>query len=169
MRRISAIFVGAMGLGCGGPYSDVTGDDSGTTGGGTGGTTGEAWACRVPAGEAPDWADQIGCQADFDALASLPLDASIPGARSVKTVIDQLDMGRLYFQNSQRFLIHWEFAHAHLSGMGRPIVPDLGQFNMTEYYSPQRRFLLGALTYYEGPGVWTYLAAGGSATRPSTT
>lgn len=156
MRRISAIFVGAMGLGCGGPYSDVTGDDSGTAGSGTGGTTGEAWACRVPAGEAPDWADQIGCQADFDALASLPLDASIPGARSVKTVIDQLDMGRLYFQNSQRFLIHWEFAHAHLSGMGRPIVPDLGQFNMTEYYSPQRRFLLGALTYYEGPGVWTY-------------
>lgn len=125
------------------------------TGGGS--STGEAaWVCQLPAGEPPDSAPQLGCLADFDALASLPLDASIPGARSVKTVIDQLDEGRLYFQNSQKYLIHWDFASKHLSGMGRPIVPELGQFNMTEYYSPQRRFLLGALTYYEGPKVWTY-------------
>jgi hypothetical protein len=27
---------------------------------------------------------------------------------------------------------------------------------MTEYYSPYRRFWLGAITFYEGPGVWTY-------------
>lgn len=157
-RTIVATFVGAAGLwsGCGSPYTAETGSESGESGGSSSGTTGEAWACRLPAGEAPDFAEQLGCAEDFDALASLPLDASIPGARSVKTVIDQLDMSRLYFQNSQKYLIHWEFAHAHLSGMGRPIVPDLGQFNMTEYYSPQRRFLLGALTFYEGPGVWTY-------------
>ena len=127
------------------------------TGASTGGSsTGEAaWTCLI-AGEAPDFVSQVGCERDFDALASTPLSASIPGARSVKTVIDQLDMSALYFQNSQKYLIHWDFAHAHLSGMGKPIVPELGQFNMTEYYSPQRRFLLGALTYYEGPKVWTY-------------
>lgn len=144
----------ACGNGVGPPAQEETGGSGETGGSSTGGAI--EWMCRIPAGEAPDFSPQLGCQADFDALASLPLDSSIPGARSVKTVIDQLDANALYFQNSQRFLIHWDFAHTHLSGMGRPIVPDLGQFNMTEYYSPQRRFLLGALTYYEGPRVWTY-------------
>lgn len=124
--------------------------------GDTPGPAGEQWTCKLPAGDVPDFAPQLGCQADFDALASLPLDSTIPGARSVKTVIDQLDDGTLYFQHSGKYKIHWEFAHEHLSGQGKPIVPELGQFNQTEYYSPQRRFLLGALTWYEGPGVWTY-------------
>ena len=157
LREFSAfILLAACGNGVG------TADDTGDTTGGAGDTVGSsstgepAWACVIPAGEAPDSAQRIGCEADFDALASLPLDSSIPGARSVKTVIDQLDEGALYFQNSQKFLIHWDFASTHLSGMGRPIVPSLGQFNMTEYYSPQRRFLLGALTYYAGPKLWTY-------------
>ena len=143
-----------------GPTSEGT-DSTGTSDGSETGTStptgGEQWACQIadPAG-APDFTQQLGCADDFDALASLPLDSSIPGARSVKTVIDQLGGGALYFQNSKKFQIHWEFAREHLSGMGRPIVPELGQFNQTEYYSPQRRFLLGALTHYEGPGVWTY-------------
>jgi hypothetical protein len=142
----------ALLAGCAG--APATGGDE--SGGGEGSTGEPAWTCRIPAGERPDFSPEIGCAADFEALASLPLDSSIPGARSVKTVIDQLDGGALYFQNSEKYKIHWEFAREHLSGMGRPIVPALGQFNQTEYYSPQRRFLLGALTRYEGPGVWTY-------------
>ena len=108
--------------------------------------------------DAPVWLEEIGCQDDFMAIASLPLDASIPGASSVKTVIDQLDADgdALYFQNSQKYLIHWDFTHTHLSGNGKPLVPDLGQFNQTEFYSPSRRFLLGAVTYYEGPDKWVY-------------
>jgi pyruvate, water dikinase len=155
MRNHLATWIGLVALvGCGNGVGAE--DTSGETGASTGASTGEmVWTCQI-AGEPPDYVERIGCVEDFDALASLPLDASIPGARSVKTVIDQLDASRLYFQNSQKYLIHWDFAHAHLSGMGRPIVPELGQFNMTEYYSPQRRFLLGALTYYEGPAVWTY-------------
>ena len=27
-------------------------------------------------------------------------------------------------------------------------------FNTSEYFAPDRRFLLGAVTYYTGPGVW---------------
>jgi hypothetical protein len=109
---------------------------------------------------------RIGCPDDVDALASEPLDASIPGARSIKTVIDRVDPAfagdpaadgfPLYFQNSQKYLIHWDFASQFLSGKGKPPVPPLGQFNTTEYYSPDRRFLLGAVTYYEGPAVWVY-------------
>ncbi len=71
-------------------------------------------------------------------------------------MIDRLDGGRLYFQNSKRYPIHWDFAHARLSGDGRPVVPELGQFNQTEYFSPSRRFVLGAVTFYEASGAWVY-------------
>lgn len=116
----------------------------------------EDWACLLAAGSDPDFATQLGCRADYDLLASEPADASIPGATSVKTVVDRLDANRLYFQNSKRYCIHWDFASAHLSGNGLPIVPEMGSFNSTEYYSPDRRFLLGALSYYEGPDAWVY-------------
>ena len=96
----------------------------------------------------PDFLNSIGCPDDFAALASEPLNASIPGARSLKTVIDRLDGDKLYFQNSKRYMIHWEFASEHLSGQGLPPVPPLAQFNEKEYYSPSRRFLLGAITFY---------------------
>ena len=78
----------------------------------------------------------------------------IPGARSVKVVLDQLRRRRALLPEQQKYQIHYEFASAHLSGDGQPIVPSLAEFNRTEYYSPDRRFLLGAVTYYEGPDVW---------------
>ena len=121
----------------------------------SGGTT-DAWACQLAEGSDPDYATQLGCQGDYDILSSQPADASIPGATSVKTVIDRVDSNNLYFQNSKRYCIHWDFASTHLSGNGLPIVPELGQFNSTEYYSPDRRFLLGALSHYSGPGAWVY-------------
>jgi len=120
-------------------------------------TIGTDWECTLDEGSDPDFASQLGCQSDFDALASLPLDASIPGARSVKSVLDQSGGDTLYFQNSVEYQIHWEFAFEHLNAdNGHAPVPDLGTFNLQEYYSPDRRFLLGAITFYEGPQVWTY-------------
>ncbi|MCY1023024.1 PEP/pyruvate-binding domain-containing protein [Pyxidicoccus sp. MSG2] len=112
-------------------------------------------ACQVAEGaSAPDFLKHLGCQGDFEALASEPLDTSIPGARSVKVVLDRFDGDTLYFQNSQKYAIHYAFTSANLSGNGRPVVGSLADFNQTEYTSPDRRFLLGAVTWYEGPGVW---------------
>jgi len=104
----------------------------------------------------PDFVSVIGCRRDFEAVASAPLVSSIPGALSAKTVVDRVDKNHLYFQNSRRYPIHYDFASTHLSGGDFPIVPSLGEFNQTEYYSPDRRFILGALNYYEGPRVWAY-------------
>lgn len=110
--------------------------------------------CQIAdAAAAPDSLNAVACRADFEALASTPLDASLPGARSAKVVYDTFN-GRLYFQNSTRFAIHYRFVSTHLSGNGMPAVPSLAAFNTTEYFSPDRRFILGAVTHYEGPDVW---------------
>ena len=124
-------------------------------GGGDGGET-VNWECMLEEGADPNYTQSIGCEEDFKALASEPLDASIPGAVSVKTVIDYGVDGELYFQNSKKYQIHWDFVSANLSGDDKPIVPALSQFNLTEYYSPNRRFILGAVTYYAEPDVWVY-------------
>lgn len=116
----------------------------------------DLWSCELTSGQAPDSAPKLGCYEDFEQLASAPMDASIPGALAVKTVIDRLDQNRLYFQHSQRYPIHWDFAQAHLSGNGHPPVPSLAQFNQSEYYSPDRRFILGSLSYYAGPKQWVF-------------
>ena len=92
---------------------------------GCGGGGGKTWQCQSTAGTAPDYLTEVGCLADFEALASEPLDASIPGARSVKVVLDQFDDDALYFQNSNKFQIHYEFAAKHLSGPDHPLVPSL--------------------------------------------
>lgn len=92
---------------------------------------------------------RVGCMADFQALASAPLSSSLPGARSVKVVLDTQNNHNLYFQNSCMYPIHHDFASANL-----PDVADIGTFNGTEYSSATRRFVLGAVTYYEGPQTW---------------
>lgn len=116
------------------------------------------WECAItPDADAPDYLDQIGCADDFSALGSEPLDQSIPGARSVKTLVDRSDDERLYFQHSVQFPIHHDFAEAHLSvPAGLPPVPSLDAFNAEQYTSHLRRFILGAVTHYEGPDVWVY-------------
>lgn len=110
--------------------------------------------CELPAGESPEYVTHVGCTEDFLALASEPLDVTLPGARSVKVVEDHADGDALYFQNSVLYKIHYDFASTHLSGGDLPIVPQLADFNTTEYFAPDRRFNLGAVTYYDGPKVW---------------
>jgi hypothetical protein len=111
--------------------------------------------CVIPAGvTTTEFLLRVECSADFQALASAPIDSTLPGARSVKVILDQAADNSLTFQNSVLYAVHYEFASTHLSGNGRPIVPPIAQFNTTEYYTPDRRFLLGSVTYYEGPKVW---------------
>lgn len=102
---------------------------------------------------------EVGCREDFDALASEPLDASIPGGRSVKVIVDRYFDNAVHFQNSQTYPTHYDYASEHLSGGQYPLVPLLAEFNQTEYSSPSRRFLLGAVTWYEGPEVFVYEVA----------
>jgi hypothetical protein len=129
---------------------------------GCGGGGGKVWQCQIANDSGTtDYLKEIGCLEDFRALASEPIDATISGARSVKVVLDTfpapnigLPADMLYFQNSQLYKIHHAFADAFLSGPDHPDVPNLAGFNATEYTSSDRRFILGAVTYYEEPKLW---------------
>jgi len=160
-RAVWSLLVGGLvgGAGCGsGSGGSGSGGVAGTpvegvcqiTGGGAGGMAGAGGG----ASSAVEFLRHLGCTADFKALASAPIDVSLPGARSTKVVLDQTDSDALYFQNSTLYQIHYQFVSTHLSGGTLPVVGALSDFNATEYYSPSRRFVLGAVTYYEEPKVW---------------
>ncbi|MGE5670534.1 MAG: PEP/pyruvate-binding domain-containing protein, partial [Fibrobacterota bacterium] len=84
------------------------------------------------------------------------MDASIPGATSAKTIIDLNDNSNpLYIINSKRYPVHYDFASVKLSGNGKAIVASIKDFN-DNYYTSDRRFILGAISYYEGPNAWVY-------------
>ncbi len=147
--RVSVHYLSMVGL----ALVSACGSDAPATGGLVEGT------CEITGADTPDFLRHINCTKDFLALGSEPLDTSIPGARSVKLLIDTLDGDALYFQNSRKFKIHHEFASTHLSGSGKPLVPGLMKFNETEYFSSSRRFILGAISYYDGPKAWTFEVA----------
>jgi hypothetical protein len=114
------------------------------------------WSCFTEDGEKPDVLSQIGCERDFRALAAEPSDSSLPGAWSVKVIIDRVDDNSLYFQNSVTYPLHYNYASQHLSAVGDlPVIADQAAFN-DNYYSAQRRFYLGAVTYYSGPQAWVF-------------
>jgi hypothetical protein len=149
-RSVGALLISLCCYGCG---NDPAAEPDGA--GGSAPVIVTEGACLIDAtAEAPDSARELPCKADFDVLASLPLSASLPGARSAKVVLDRQDGDALYFQNSTRFPIHYDFVSKNLSGGDLPIVPEISAFEASEYYRPDRRFVLGALSYYEAPKVW---------------
>jgi len=109
------------------------------------------WECVI-AETKPDFSTQIGCLDDYKKLSSEPMTDEIPGVRSVKTVIDRFNDNRLTFQNSIKYPIHFEFVRDHIPGK---TALQQSEFN-SEYFSSDRQFILGALTYFEGPNVWAY-------------
>src|SRR6478735_1142546 len=153
-RQQSLLIFAIVAAGLSASCSDASGPGGGSTGVVVEG------ACEIPESNivkgtaSTEYLEHIGCSADFQAMGSAPIDASIPGARSGKEVMDTADANHQYFQNSVLFQVHYDFASTHLSGNGLPIVPSLAEFNTSQYYQPDRRFVLGAVTYYDGPKVW---------------
>jgi pyruvate, water dikinase len=114
---------------------------------------GGAAACagepRCDVVEPAPWLPTLDCQLAFDLQKARPLKSSLSGAHTVKTVIDRAAGDAVHFQNTTAYPLHQAFAVDHL---GWP--PGVPFF--TEYFSPHRRLLLGAVTYYEDPGVFAY-------------
>lgn len=112
-------------------------------------------ACEARAAGELSSLTRIGCKADFDTLAALPLDVTIPGVRTVKFVIDRFDQsdgstGKLYFQNSQRYAVHFDFVKANIKRTF-----DASNFSRNYYGTDDtREFYLGSIAYYESSGTW---------------
>jgi hypothetical protein len=100
-------------------------------------------AARVPSRQ------RIECVGQFYAQAARPLSGALPGAFTVKTVVDLSNGEQVHFQDTATYPLHRAFAVAHLGfPQGAPFA--------NEYYLPQRRYLLGAVTRYEEPDAWAY-------------
>lgn len=92
---------------------------------------------------------ELHCAGELAAQGARPLDASLPGAVTVKTIVDRAADDAVYFQDTEGFPVHRRFAIEHLGwAPGAPFVE--------QYLSPGRRFLLGAVTHYEEPDVLAY-------------
>ena len=108
----------------------------------------ETRACDTTGVPQPGRNDLV-CQAEFEAQATRPFDASLPGALTMKTLVDRADGDRPWFPDTETYPLHKDFAIAHLGWPpGEPFI--------NQYFAPSRRFLLGAITYYEEPDIWTY-------------
>jgi len=91
----------------------------------------------------------LACPAEFEAQAARPLDAALPGAFTVKTIVDRQDGNAVYFLDTEAYPLHRGFAVEQLGWpAGAPFVD--------QYFAPSRRFLLGSITYYAEPDVWAY-------------
>ena len=112
----------------------------------------------------PNYLSEEGCLSDYNAMASVPMDTSLTGARSGKVILDTTNDNVLYFQNSKKYSLHYDFAKDNLKQ-----VEDANTFESTEYYAPEadRRFMLGAVTHYEGPGVWALELAAYDTSTPA--
>jgi pyruvate, water dikinase len=110
----------------------------------------------------PDYLLELGCLSDFNRMAS-----HTAAGPSVKVIVDRYAPKTaegeypVYFINSQRFGLHYDFAadprYLNVGPSGSlPTVGTLAEFNATEYTSPERRFLLGALTHYSDTDSWVY-------------
>ncbi len=122
----------------------------------------DAGAQTPDAIEAPDYVSELGCLSDFNRMAS-----HTAAGPSVKVIVDRYAPKTaegeypLYFINSERYGLHYDFAvdpdYLNVGPQGvLPTVGTLAEFNATEYTSPERRFLLGALTYYSDTDTWAY-------------
>ncbi|RMH44236.1 MAG: hypothetical protein D6689_02930 [Deltaproteobacteria bacterium] len=110
--------------------------------------------CVIPPGVDVAWTSEIGCPADYDQLWDGRDDALFANTRTVNWLIDREDGDRLYFIDSTRYRLHYDFAARYLDGDGHTPVGTLGEFQLN-YRRPNRRFVLGKLVHYLDAGYVT--------------
>ncbi|HVV86856.1 MAG TPA: PEP/pyruvate-binding domain-containing protein [Kofleriaceae bacterium] len=93
--------------------------------------------------------NRLVCEAEFEAEAARPFDESVPGALTIKTLVDRADHFKPWMVDTEIYPLHRLFA---VDQLGWPP----GTPFLDEYFSPGRRFILGAITYYQEPDIWAY-------------
>ncbi|MEP7121505.1 MAG: PEP/pyruvate-binding domain-containing protein [Byssovorax sp.] len=100
-----------------------------------------------------DYASRIDTPASWTALAARPGSAHLSHTEVVKVIVDR-HTGRIYFTQTHKWPLHFDFAEKFLSTLSDP-VPGLALFNQLEYHSDDRRFILANVTHYLDADVWS--------------
>lgn len=104
----------------------------------------------VHPGSDGDYAQTIPDAGTWTALAAREGSQALARVETVKVIVDK-DFHQLYFTQSRRWPIHFEFAKRFLGG-----TYDHRAFNEREYHAPDRRFILGSITHYLDQDAWTF-------------
>lgn len=104
--------------------------------------------CTVPEGNQPDWIRVIGCEKDYDLLITERDDAIFAHTTTLNWIIDREDNDRVYFINTDKWLLHFFFAEAYLQRQGLTPVGTHAEFNILNYRRENRRFILGKVIHY---------------------
>jgi hypothetical protein len=105
--------------------------------------------------EAPDFAHRIDDLHAWSLLAARPDSVVFARTEVVKFLIDLEDERKLYFPQTARWDIHYDFARQFLHSDERP-VESHAAFNVREYRTPGRRFVCGSVVRYLDADVWTF-------------
>ncbi len=132
--------------------------------------TPEHLVCTV-AGPPPDSVASIGCGNDYDVLGfeETPF-ATFAHTNTINVLVDRQDEGRVYYLHSSRWWLHFDFVYFVLEGHPES---DRGtsaynqahaQFNLLNYQSATRRYVLGKVVQYRDQKKLVFeLAAGDHA------
>ncbi|WP_157070388.1 PEP/pyruvate-binding domain-containing protein [Sandaracinus amylolyticus] len=97
-------------------------------------------------------------------LAARPASSAVARTEVVKFLVDVAEGRTVWFIDTQRWGIHYEFARDHLSTEQHPVgrqPADHQMFNVREYRRPERRFELGTIVHYLDSDIWTVELVGG--------
>jgi len=108
----------------------------------------------VAPGHDGDFAASVPDASTWQALAARAGNEVLSRVEVVKVLFDRDDR-TLYFMQSRRWPIHFDFAERFLWPPGAPL-EDHARFNEHEYRDDDRRYVLGTLTHYLDDDRWTF-------------
>ena len=98
----------------------------------------------------PDFLATISCKKDFTILQGSPLAQKFGAVNSIKAIYE-IASKKLYFLNSHKYRLHYEFVSNYLK-----TYQDLGYFNHWEYSDKnQRKYVLCNVNHYENSDYYT--------------
>jgi hypothetical protein len=121
----------------------------------------------VTPGHDGDYAPAIRDLATWQALAARSGAEVLARVEVVKVLYDR-DGRALYFTQSRRWPIHFDFAARFLSTPGATVEGHYA-FNRRQYHDAERRFVLGAITHYLDQQAWTFELFAGDELDVATT
>jgi len=107
-----------------------------------------AKAIMLPDENPISFSDTIPDQEGWQQLSSQPNSHIAAHAQVVKFVIDRFDSWKIYYINSNKWPIHYDFVYANIDRYPHEL------FNLREYRGKNRRFVMGSIVYYRDQKQW---------------